>query len=507
MVANRRAFDAEKYLREQKEEILKRVRRYNSKLYLGMGGKLLHDFHASRVVPGLDPDIKMELLRELQDKTDIIICVNSNDIERRKIRADFGITYDADTLKLIDDLRKNWQTEVAAVVITQYQDQPAAKLFRNTLQRRGVKVFTHRLTKGYPTDIDLIVSEEGFGKNPFIETTQPIVAVTSPGPGSGKLATCLSQLYHENKRGIQAGFAKFQTFPIWNMPLKHAVNLAYESATADLTGSNLIDPFHLDIYNTTSILFHRDVEAFPTIKRIMERIFGENTIYHSPTEICINRAGFCITDDTAVREAARQEVIRRYLHYKCDYMRGLADKETVMRAELIMNELGVRVKDRRVVAPARTAAAKAREDQKGHEGIFCGATLELPDGAIVTGRNSALLHSATDVVLNAVKHLAGIPNEVDLIDPAIIRSIHHMKKDLRKAEGPSLDLEEALVALSTSAISEGPSQAALQQLKNLKDCQLHLSHIPPQGDEAGLRTLGVQMTCDAIFASDSLFDD
>ncbi|MCK4402125.1 DUF1846 family protein, partial [bacterium] len=365
-------FDNEKYLKEQTKAILERVEMADNKLYLEFGGKLVFDFHASRVLPGFDPNVKIRLLQQLKDKADILLCIYAGDIERKKIRADFGITYDAAVLKSIDDLR-DWGIDILAVVITRFEDQPATRIFRNKLKRRNIKVYTHIFTKGYPTDVDLIVSDEGYGANEYIETKKSLVVVTGPGPGSGKLATCLSQLYHDYKRGMKNGYAKFETFPIWNLPLKHPVNAAYEAATADLRDFNMIDSFHLEAYNKVAVNYNRDVEVFPVLKRILEKITGSESVYKSPTDMGVNRAGFGIIDDETVKHAAKQEVIRRYFRYACEYAMGLADKETVQRAELIMEELSLKPEDRLVVTPARKAIEDARQRGKGHEGVFCGA--------------------------------------------------------------------------------------------------------------------------------------
>ena len=395
-------FDNEQYIKEQTEEILQRVERFDNKLYLEFGGKLLFDFHAARVLPGYDPNVKMRLLKGLKDKADILLCIYAGDIERKKIRADFGITYDSDALKLIDDIRE-WGINVLGVIITRFENQPAAMVFKNKLERRNVKVYTHRYTKGYPTDVDLIVSDEGYGANDYIETDKPLVIVTGPGPGSGKLATCLSQLYHDYRRGMKAGYAKFETFPIWNLPLKHPVNVAYEAATADIKDINLIDPFHLESYDKKSVNYNRDVEAFPVLKRILEKITGGESFYRSPTDMGVNRCGFAIVDDQVTREAAKQEIIRRYFRYRCEYAMGFTDKDTVQRVELFIKEFDLDPEYRKVVEPARQAAAKAREQEKGNEGIYCGAAIEMEDGTIVTGNNSPLLHAASSVVLHAMK--------------------------------------------------------------------------------------------------------
>jgi uncharacterized protein (UPF0371 family) len=497
-------FDNEKYLREQTAAILERVARFDNKLYLEFGGKLLFDYHASRVLPGFDPNVKMRLLQKLKDKADIVLCIYAGDIERKKIRADFGITYDTDAMKLIDDLRE-WGLDIVGVVITRYEDQPSAKLFRNKLERRGVRVYTHRRTEGYPTNVDLIVSDQGYGANEYIETHKPLVVVTAPGPGSGKLATCLTQLYHEHKRGIHAGYAKFETFPIWSIPLKHPVNVAYEAATLDLEDFNQIDPFHLDAYGKTTVNYNRDVEVFPVLKKILERLLGSEAVYKSPTDMGVNRAGFGIVDDAAVQDAAKQEIIRRYFRCSCEYSVGLAEKNAVERAQILMDELNLKPEDRKVVLPARKAADDAKETKKGNEGVFCGAAIELPDGSIVVGKNSPLMHAASSLVLNAVKQLAEIPDKLHLLPPNIIESISRVKKDILHTKQISLDLEESLIALSISAASNPAAQLAVEKLGELKGCDVHITHMPTPGDEAGLRRLGVNLTCDPNFASKSLF--
>ena len=506
MIAGKKAtFNVKKYLKEQTAAILERIERFDDKLYLEFGGKLIFDYHASRVLPGFDPNVKMRLLQQLKDKIDIILCIHAGDIERRKLRADFGITYDVDVLKLIDDLRREWDLEITAVVITRYADQPSAKLFKNKLERRNMKVYIHRATKGYPTDVDLIVSKEGYGRNSYIETSHPLVVVTGPGPGSGKLGTCLSQLYHEYERGVRAGYAKFETFPIWNMPLKHPVNIAYEAATADLKDVNLIDPFHLETYKETAINYNRDVEAFPLLRRILEKITGAESFYHSPTDMGVNRVGFGIVDDEGVREAAKQEIIRRVLRYRCEFMLGLVDRETVERVELIMNELDLQIEDRGVVRPARAAAKRAQRNKQGHEGVYCGTALELKDGTIVTGKNSPLMHASTSAILNAIKHLAEVPKKIHLIAPNIIEAIGDMKREMKDGKSISLDLEEALIAVGSSAPLNTAAKLAIEQLKHLRGCDMHITHIPTPGDEAGLRNLGVNLTSDPVFSTDSLY--
>jgi len=497
-------FDNEKYLREQTAAILERVELFHNKLYLEFGGKLLYDFHAARVLPGFDPNVKMRLLQQLRDRADVLLCIYAGDIERKKVRADFGITYDSDALKLIDDL-DHWGIRLAGVVITRYENQTAANVFKNKLERRQVKVYTHRFTKGYPTDIDTVVSDQGYGANDYIETQRPIVVVTGPGPGSGKLATCLSQLYHDHRRGVESGYAKFETFPIWNLPLTHPVNVAYEAATADLRDVNMIDHFHLEAYDQRTVNYNRDIEAFPLLKRILEKITSSPLRYKSPTDMGVNRAGFGIVDDAVVREAACQEIIRRYFRYACEYALGFVDRETVERLELLLEDLGIRAEGRAVVAPAREAARQAQQTGKGHDGIFCGAALELRDGTIITGKNSPLLHAASSVILNAAKRLAGIPDTIHLLPPSITESLRHLKKEVLEGREVSLNLNETLIALSISATANPAAQAAVDTLKTLRNCEAHLTHMPTPGDEAGLRKLGVNLTSDPDFSSKLLF--
>ncbi len=504
MSTSNNGFDNEKYITQQTESILKRVERFNNKLYLEFGGKLLFDYHAARVLPGYDPNVKMRLIKELKDSANILLCIYAGDIERKKIRADFGITYDADAMKLIDDLR-GWNINVMGVVITRFENQPSAVLFKNKLERRGIRVFTHRFTKGYPTNVDLIVSDEGYGVNEHIPTDKPLVIVTGPGPGSGKLATCLSQLYHDYKRGVKSGYAKFETFPIWNLPLKHPVNVAYEAATADIRDFNQIDPFHLDAYGEAWVNYNRDVEVFPVLKRILEKITGEASFYKSPTDMGVNRAGFAIINDDITKEASKQEIIRRYFRYRCEYAMGFSDKETVQRVELFLNDFNLKPEDRRVVLPARQAAQEAVERNRGNEGIFCGAAIELADGSIITGSNSPLMHAASSVVIHAIKHLADIPNKIKLLPPNITDSIRKLKTEILDEKNVSLDLEEALIALAISATTNPAAELALEKLKELQNCEVHMTHIPTPGDEAGLRRMGVNLTTDPNFSTNDLF--
>lgn len=496
-------FDNDQYLDEQSQAIIQRVRQVDGRLYLEFGGKIAFDLHAARVLPGYDPNVKIRLLQKLRDQAEILVCIYAGAIERRKVRADFGVPYDVDAMKLIDDLRA-WGLLVRAVVITRYDGQPSARVFKARLERRGITVYTHRATQGYPTDVDRIVSDEGYGANRLIETERPIVVVAGPGPGSGKLATCLSQVYHEHRLGRQAGYAKFETFPIWNLPLKHPVNVAYEAATVELRDVNLIDPFHLAAYGTQAINYNRDVDAFPLVSRIMERITGRAGFYKSPTDMGVNRAGFAIVDDGVVRAAAQQEVIRRHFRYACEYAVGLVEREDAERAALLMTELGLKAEDRGVVTPAREAAARGEANGSGHAGVSCGAAIALRDGTIVAGRNSALMHAASAAVLNAVKHLSRLPDAIHLLTPGVMASITSMKKDVLKMDAVSLDLDETLIALGISAASNPAASAAVACLTQLAGCEFHTTHLPTAGDEAGLRRLGVNVTADPNFSSHTL---
>ncbi len=503
-ITDHTGFDNEKYLREQTSSILERVNRFNHKLYLEFGGKILYDYHAARVLPGFDPNVKMRLLQMLKDKIDVILCIHAGAIERKKVRADFGITYDVDSLKTIDDFRE-WGIDITAVVITRYHDQPPAKAFKNKLELRGIKVYLHHPIRGYPADVDLIVSDNGYGGNEYIKTKNPIVIVTGPGPGSGKLATCLCSLYHDYKKGIKAGYAKFETFPIWDLPVDHMVNLAYEAATADLEDRVLIDEHHLKAYNVKTVNYNRDIEAFHLLKRIIEKITGGESMYQSPTDMGVNRASAGIVDNRIITEASYQEIIRRYFRCAVEYALGLVDTDTLRRITDIMNKTGAKVEDRKVVLPAREAAKDAEKKGKGNAGIYCGAAIELHDGTIITGKNSSLMHASSSLVLNATKHLAGLPDKMYLLPENIIDSVTHLKKDILDGRMVSLDVDETLIVLGISALSNPAAKMALENLNLLRGCEVHLTHIPTPGDEAGLRKLNVNLTCDPEYSSKSLF--
>ena len=494
-------FDNERYLREQTARILERMQA-SDKLFLEFGGKLLFDYHAARVLPGYDPNIKMRLLHQLKDQAEVILCIHAGDIERKKMRADFGISYDTDAMKLIDDLHDRG-VEVTGIVITRYDRQPAADQFQTKLERRGLRVYTHETIRGYPADVDRIVSAAGYGATPVIPTTKPLVVVTAPGPASGKLATCLAMLYHEHRAGRQAAYAKFETFPVWDLPLKHPVNTAYEAATADLRDVNLIDPFHLEAYGRTAVSYNRDIDAFPVVKAILTRI-GADVPFQSPTDMGVNRISAGICDDAVVREAARQEIIRRFFRYSCEYALGLTDEATIHRVEKLMQELGVRPDDRCVVRPARQAAQDGAAKKKGNQGIYCGAALKLHDGTLITGKNSPLMHAASSVILNAIKHLAGIPDRIHLLPPSVTQSIGTLKRDILGRKTESMSLDETLVALCISATTNPSAQAAMECLKELAGTELHSTHIPASGDEAGLRRLGIHVTSDPLFPTRDL---
>ncbi len=501
-------FDNEKYLKEQSLAILERMEKFDSKLYLEFGGKLCFDYHAARVLPGYDPNVKIRLLQTLKDKIDIILCIYSGDIERGRVRGDFGITYDAATFKLIDDLRR-WGLDIVSVVITRFENHSPSLIFKNKLEHRGIKVYLQYPINGYPADVDTICSDKGFGKNEYIKTDKKIIVVTGPGPGSGKLSVCLSQLYHDYRKGINSGYAKFETFPIWNLPLKHPVNIAYEAATADIGDFNLVDPYHLNKYSQSATNYNRDVESFPILKLIFDRIINRKKtnlpMYNSPTDMGVNRVKSGIIDDGAVREASKQELIRRYFRYNKEYIMGIEKKETVERVTFLMKELEVKTSDRKVVNFARKAAEEAELKGKGNEGIFCGAAIELADGRIVTGKNSKLMHASSSLVINAVKTLANIPDEIFLISPHIIDQISKLKKGIFEAESESLDLEEALIAISISSITNHTAELAMKKLNQLGGCEMHMTHIPTPGDEVGLKHLGVNLTTDGKFSSRNLF--
>ena len=498
------AFDNERYLAAQKKSILARVNASKSRLYLEFGGKLIGDLHAARVLPGYDPNVKIRLLKELSSKADIIICIHAGDIEEHKVRADLGITYDKEALRLIDELRNNG-VDVTAVVITRFNGESGALTFQKSLSSNGISVYLHRGIEGYPMDVDHVVSDAGFGSNPYIPVTQPLVVVTGPGPNSGKMGTCLSQMFHEYKRGNIAHYAKFETFPVWNLPLNHPVNLAYEAATADLRDMNAMDFFHFDAYGKMAVNYNRDLQAFPLLRTVFQRIIGEECWYKSPTDMGVNCIKEGIVDDTAVSKAANEEIARRYYRAYADYKLGRASAMTIARMQEVAAKANIDVENRDVVVAARKAAAEAREKGKGNKGIFCGAAIKLQDGTIVTGKNSPLMHSASSMILNAVKQLAGIPDGHHLLLPEILESIANFKDSLGAVRSPGLDVSETLIALVISANSDKMAQKAVSSLSALRGCDLHLTHIPSAGDDAGLRRLGCLFTYDPVPPTKKLF--
>ena len=479
-------FDNQKYLSMQSEHIMDRLAQFGGKLYLEFGGKLFDDFHASRVLPGFEPDSKVRMLLQLKDQAEIVIAINAADIEKNKVRGDLGITYDLDVLRLIDAFR-SIGLYVGSVVLTQYRGQSAAGVFQRRLEQLGINVYRHYRIPGYPNDIETIVSDEGYGLNEYIETTRSLVVVTAPGPGSGKMATCLSQLYHENKRGIRAGYAKFETFPIWNLPLKHPVNVAYEAATADLRDVNMIDSFHLEAYGETAVNYNRDLEVFPVVKRIIEKITGEESEYKSPTDMGVNRAGFCITNDEVVREAADQEIIRRYYTALCEAKQGKGTEDAVRKLELLMRKAGTEPSQRKVVAPTLKLPEETGKPA---------AAMELPDGRIVTGKTSDLLGASAAVLLNALKAIAGVPEDVHVIAPEASDPIQHLKVEHLGHRNPRLHTNEVLIALSGSAMRNEAAEAAMEALSPLRGCEVHSSVIRSQVDEQTFKRLGLNITCE-----------
>ena len=478
-------FDNEKYLQMQSAHIRDRLAQIGGTLYLEFGGKLYDDYHASRVLPGFQPDSKLRMLLQLKDQVEMVIAINAADIEKNKIRGDLGITYDRDVIRLIDIFR-GFGLYVSSVVLTRYNEQPQAKAFQSRLESMGVKVYHHYAIEGYPYNIARIVSDEGYGKNDYIETTRELVVVTAPGPGSGKLATCLSQLYHEHKRGVRAGYAKFETFPIWNLPLNHPVNLAYEAATTDLNDVNMIDPFHLEAYGVTTVNYNRDVEAFPVLVAMFEKILG-HCPYKSPTDMGVNMAGNCIFDDDACREASGQEIIRRYYTALCEQKQGKISEDVVPKLEILMKKVGVTTADRKVVA-----AALAREEETGAPA----AAMELPDGRIVTGKTSDLLGASSALLLNALKALGGMRDKLHLISPVVLDPIQHLKVDHLGNRNPRLHTDETLIALSISAATNPTAELAMEQLGRLRGCEVHSTVILSAVDEKTFKRLGVNLTCE-----------
>ena len=487
-------FDNEKYLQMQSEHIRERINHFDNKLYLEFGGKLFDDYHAARVLPGFAPDSKLRLLMQLSDQAEIVIVISASDIEKNKVRGDLGITYDTDVLRLMDSFKEKGLF-VGSVVITQFSGQNSATLFKTRLEKLGIKVYTHYCIEGYPSNIPLIVSDNGFGKNDYIETSRPLVIITAPGPGSGKMATCLSQLYHEHKRGIHAGYAKFETFPIWNIPLNHPVNLAYEAATADLNDVNMIDPFHLDAYGITTVNYNRDVEIFPVLDAIFEKIYGENP-YKSPTDMGVNMAGNCICNDDVCRVASNQEILRRYYASLKGLVEGTSQEEEAYKIELLMKKAHITVDERRVVKAALERAAETGGPA---------AALELPDGQIITGKTSPLLGASAAVLLNALKTLAQLNDDLHLISPSVIEPIQTLKTAYLGSKNPRLHTDEILIALSICAATDENAKSALEQLPKLNGCQAHTSVLLSSVDIKQFKRLNVHLTSEPIYENKRIY--
>ena len=481
-------FDNDKYLKIQSEHIKERISQFGDKLYLEFGGKLFDDYHASRVLPGFQPDSKLQMLMQLSDVAEIVIVISAADIEKNKVRGDLGITYDVDVLRLISEFEKKG-LYVGSVVITQFAGQSGAVQFRERLEKKNIKVYQHYIIEGYPSNIPLIVSESGFGKNDYIETTRPLVVITAPGPGSGKMATCLSQLYHENLRGIKAGYAKFETFPIWNIPLKHPVNLAYEAATADLNDINMIDPFHLEAYGETTVNYNRDIEIYPVLNAIFEGIYGENTYYKSPTDMGVNMAGNYIFDDEACCEASKMEIIRRYYTAINKVAKEEASENEVYKIELLMKQAKITTDDRKV-----TVAAKKRAEELG---VAC-AAIELEDGTIITSKTTDFLGASAALLLNALKYLAGIEHDEKLIKPEAIEPIQALKVNFLGGKNPRLHSDEVLIALALTSVTSENAKRAMEQIPRLRGCQVHTSVMLSEADSKTFKRLGVDLTCEPV---------
>ncbi len=487
-------FDNEKYIRVQSEHIRERVDRFGGKLYLEFGGKLFDDYHASRVLPGFSPDSKIKMLMQMADSVEAIVVVNAGDIAKNKVRGDIGITYDMEALRLIDSFRERGMF-VESVVLTQYSSQPAAALFEKRLKALGIKVYKHYKIEGYPLEVDKIVSDKGYGKNEFVKTSRPLVVVTAPGSGSGKMATCLSQLYHENKKGVSAGYAKFETFPIWNLPLKHPINLAYEAATIDLADVSMIDPFHLEAHGERAVNYNRDVEIFPVLNSMLEKILGESP-YSSPTDMGVNMAGHCITDDEVVSKASRFEVIRRYYDLLKDRKQEMASDDMVNRMEFLMKNASINPQDRKVIPAVMKKAAALGVPVSG---------IEIEDGTILTGKTSSLLGASSAAILNALKTIVGLDDKILLISPSILEPIQTLKTENLGLKNAKLHVDEMLIALSISAQTNPTAMAALEQLPKLRGCEMHSSVILSSVDEATLKRLGLNITCEPIYQNNSLY--
>jgi uncharacterized protein (UPF0371 family) len=489
-------FDNKKYLELQKKKIMERVRKFNNKLYIEFGGKLFDDNHAARVLPGFDRNAKIEVLKLFKDKLEVLFVISAKDIEEGKIRSDLGIAYENDLLRQMDKLNK-LNILANKIVITQFENEPAARDFKNKMDKRNIKVYFHTYTRGYPTDIDTIVSKEGYGANPYIKTDMPIVLVTSPGAGGGKLATCLSQIYHEFENGITAGYAKYETFPVWNMPLKHPINLAYEAATADLCDVNMIDSFHLEKYKETTINYNRDMAVFPILKTILKKIYGKD-IYYSPTDMGVNMVGYAIIDDKVVSEASRNEIIRRYYNELCDAKKGKSNERSISKIEMLMSEAGITVKDRIVVNEALNKFKKKKT---------ISIAIKLQDNKIITGRNTDIMTAGASVVLNSIKYLSGVKDNVHLISPVILEPIVSLKKQLFDNGDTLLNLHDILMALSISRATNPIVDEALNKLDELKACDAHSSHIITNDDSKTFKSLGVYLTQEPEFYSRNLYDE
>ncbi len=487
-------FDNDKYLRMQSEKILERINQFGGKLYLEFGGKLFDDFHAARVLPGFAPDSKIRMLTQLKDQAEIVIAINANDIEKNKVRGDLGITYDLDVLRLIDAFR-GFGLYIGSVVMTRYNHQSSVDAFNHKLESLGIKVYKHYAIPRYPYDVPFIVSDDGFGKNDYIETTRSLVVVTAPGPGSGKMATCLSQLYHDHKRGIKAGYAKFETFPIWNIPLKHSVNLAYEAATADLNDVNMIDPFHLEAYGETTVNYNRDIEVFPVLRAMFDKILGECP-YKSPTDMGVNMAGNCIVDNDAVTDAANEEIIRRYYAALCNYRKGNGTEEEAGKIEMLMKQAGISVSNRKCVEVAIEKAEATNAPA---------VAIELNDGKIITGKTSNLLGASSAMLINALKYLGNIDDETKLIMPEVIEPVQELKVKHLGNHNPRLHLDEILIALSICATTDKNAELAMKQLHKLKGCEVHSTVILSQVDENTFRKLGINLTSEPKYQTKKLF--
>ncbi|MBE5819759.1 MAG: DUF1846 domain-containing protein [Clostridiales bacterium] len=480
----KQGFDSEEYLKIQSEKIEERINMFD-KLYLEFGGKIFDDYHAARVLPGFKPDAKIKLLEKLKDISEVIFCISASDIEKSKIRADYGISYELELIRLIENLQ-NLGISINSVVITLYEGQASVEHLRKMLRSRKVKTYIHTPTKGYPNDIELIVSENGYGKNAYIETTKKLVVITAPGPNSGKLGTCLSQLYHEHKKGIKAGYAKFETFPVWDLSLMHPVNVAYEAATADLGDINMIDSFHLEAYGENAVNYNRDLSTFPIVKNILQKITGKE-IYKSPTDMGVNMIGRCIVDDEAVRKAAEGEIIRRYYSALCDYKQELCSRETVERIEIMMNKLGLNVKDRKVVEPALEKEKKEKKNV---------VAIELPNGKIITGKESELLSASSAAIINALKEITNIPDEVYLLSPSMLEAIFKTKKNTSYRTSYCLNVQEVLIALSICSATNPIIEKMISQIAELRGCEAHSTYIIEQSELNVVKNLGINLTCE-----------